>query len=69
MTDVTLAAAETNRAPAGAPATGARLRVVAVALPVGLAAILLLGASLWLWARFGLGVYVDAALSALAACL
>ena len=34
-----------------------------------LGGILLLGATLWLWAKFGLGVYVDQVLSAIAACL
>ncbi|MEJ1157866.1 hypothetical protein [Prosthecomicrobium sp. N25] len=42
------------------------LKAIAVAAPVTLA---LLAASLWLWAKFGLGVYFDAAVSAIANCL
>ena len=49
--------------------TTATLRKAAIAAPVALAGILLLGATLWLWAKFGLGVYVDQVLSAIAACL
>lgn len=43
----------------------ASLKAVAIAAPLGALA---LGASLWLWARYGLGVYFDAAMGALAGC-
>ncbi|WP_181183943.1 hypothetical protein [Prosthecodimorpha hirschii] len=41
------------------------LKTALIATPLLLAA---LGASLWLWARWGLGVYFDAAMGALAGC-
>jgi hypothetical protein len=39
--------------------------VYAVAIPLAGAA---LGASLWLWARYGMGVYFDTIMGAIASC-
>lgn len=43
----------------------ASFAAAAVGVPLG---VLALGASLWLWARFGMGVYFDAVMGALAGC-
>lgn len=43
----------------------ASFTAAAVGLPLG---VLALGASLWLWAKFGTGVYFDAVMGALAGC-
>jgi hypothetical protein len=42
------------------------LKAVAIATPIVLIA---LGAGIWLWLRWGMGVYLDAAVAAIAACL
>ncbi len=46
--------------------TSQNLRIAALAGPP---AILVVAGTIWLWLRFGMGVYFDAAMGALAGCM